>query len=212
MKIIKQESINTVIHAWLKGEWVSLGYSQKYPELKAKLIDHPNFNSSAQNKKRRELLRETRQRNIDELPADIKWFSAKFEDTDYPLTYLIACDDWLPISNNSYKLESTTTNFDLPLPHTSYIQEIYKTLPNPSIDPKLIMVGSSLGAPVTIIEGNHRAVAFVKYSSKNPDSPKLLNEIYLGLSVDMKDYVWHIESRDIANPARLRQVLKKVNV
>ena len=212
MKIIKHESIDTVIHAWLRGEWEAQGYSRKYPELKAELIDRPNFDSDEQNKQRRELLRETRQRNIDELPVDTKWYSAKFENTDYPLTHLIACDDWLPISNNSYRLEATVTNFNSALPHASYIKGIYKTLSSQNVDPKLIMVGSGLGSPVTIIEGNHRAVAFVKYSSENPGLPKFLKEIYLGLSPGMKDYVWHIESRDAANPGQLRKALRMISV
>jgi hypothetical protein len=212
MKIIKEESIDKVIHSWLRGEWVTQKYSFKYSEFKSELIDNPDFDNPKQNEKRRQLLRETRQRNIDELPTDTKWYSAELENKDYPRIHLIACDDWLPISCNTYKLEHAVPNINSPFPHAKYAKAIYETLPNAGLDTKLIMVGSNLESPVTIIEGNHRAIAFTKFSSENPGSPELLKEIYIGLSPGMKDYVWHIESRDMNDPGQLRPALQRVNV
>jgi hypothetical protein len=212
MKIIQKESIATVIHAWLRDEWTVHKYNIKYPELKAELIDNANLDDPKQNKKRRQLLRETRQRNIDELPTDTKWYSAELENKDYPRIHLIACDDWLPISGNSLELEAAVTNMDKSFPHTGYARKIYSALPNPKINTKLIMVGSDLASLITVIEGNHRAAAFEKYSSQNPGTPKLLKEIYLGLSLGMKDYLWHIESRDMNDPGQLRPALQRVNV
>ena len=212
MKIIKEESIDKVIHAWLRAEWVPQKYDVSHPELKAGLIDNPDFGDIEQNAKRRELLRLRRGQMIDPLPHDIKWYTAEFENSDRSRTYTVPSSDWLPITDGSYRLDVAIANIDSAHDHASRIKDIYEILPSKDIDTKMIMVGSDINSALSIIEGNHRGVALANYLAHHPDSRGEIREVYIGISPKTRDYIWHIESRDAANPGQLRQALRMVNV
>lgn len=192
MRVTGQETFDTVVHAWLKAEWSKHGYDKNYPKLQH-LIDSPDFNNSEQNNLRLQLLRSSRGNILQQLPADTKWFTAEYEHDDITRTYIIPSDDWLPITSNTFHMPHTLPNVAGDYDHASWIREIYGTLPNPDIDSKIVMVASSLDSNITIIEGNHRATALLKYQEDNPGE-NLLNQVYIGISDNMIRNAWHIEN------------------
>lgn len=191
MRIIRKEAVDHVIHAWLKAEWIKHGYDKSFPQYQ-NLVDHPEFDDLQQNAIRLQLLRQTRVNILAFIPADTVWYVAAFEQDDLGRTYHIASADWLPITNGTYQLSNTLLNFDSQHEHASWIRELHATLPNPVVDPKPIIIGSSLHSPMSIIEGNHRASALLKYDEVNP-SGRLLTEVHLGVSPSMGQNHWHIE-------------------
>src|SRR5665213_3548206 len=163
MHIIREENFDKVVHAWLTAEWKKHNYDREHSHLTARIIDNPDFDNEQENDVRLQLLRRFRSTIIDPLPHNTVWHTAIFEYNDIERFFVVPSADWLPISKNSYRIQDTVANIGTQLEHGLWIQEIYNRLPNPQLDPKIIMVASSENSPLTMIEGNHRGAALVKY-------------------------------------------------
>jgi hypothetical protein len=200
MKLIQQESLDKIVHAWLRAEWSKHDYNKDFAGMKKRLIDHPNFDDAADNDTRIELLRMHRANMLDPLPLDTVWYTGQLEPTDLDRLHVVASGDWLPISNNTYTIRDTVSNAGSTFEHAEWISEIYATLPNPLIDAKFITVASAESSPLTIIEGNHRGSALIKYYLEHSQRERVTQDFFVGISPAMKNYIWHFESRDPNNP------------
>ena len=132
------------------------------------------------------------------IPNGTRWYAASYEPEDLNRTYHIASGDWLPISSGNYRATNVLLNFASNHDHASWIRQVHETLPNADMDTMPIAVATSLDSPMSILEGNHRAAALLKYDEANP-SARLLTQLHIGLSPNMSQNSWHIEHRRSAH-------------
>jgi hypothetical protein len=191
MKMIDEEQFDVVVHAWLKAEWVKRQYDHHFPQHQP-LIDSPDFSNRQHNDIRLQLLQQARGNILMHIPPGTRWYVAAYEPEDLSRTYHIASGAWLPITSGNYRAASALLNFDSDHDHASWIRQVHATLPNADMDTMPIVVATSLESPMSILEGNHRAAALLKYDEANP-SARLLTQVHVGLSPNMSQNFWHIE-------------------
>ncbi len=201
--LIREKTFQEVVHSWLRDEWSFPHYDQIRPTIPSAIIDSPNFSDENENNQRLQLLRYVRKPMIDPIPSNTEWYVISFKKDDLDRTFIVPSDDWLPLTNNSYQILEAIKNVESQIDHAPKIREVRNAIERDSVGRNLILVTSSLESPFTIIEGNHRAVAFTsKALDETPDM--IIEEVFLGVSPQMKDYIWHIESRLPGNPRLLK--------
>jgi len=123
--------------------------------------------------------------------ANLRWFSATTEQEDIKSMFIISSGDWstegLCVPN--FLLTTAVENYKN-TPHQSGkfkdIDEKERLFASDPLilDTKLILVAPEEAGPYTIIEGNKRAVALQNLN-------KMVGlEVYLGVSPNIKTYVW----------------------
>ena len=120
------------------------------------------------------------------LPKNIRWYLAKIEEKDLEKIYLISSDDW-KIFTKTFRLLDVVRSLnyvdDEKVRDIEEKKRIYQNNID-ALDKKFIVVSPSIEGNFTIIEGNKRAVALQCLG-------KLVsNEIYLGISNNIRKYVW----------------------
>lgn len=194
-KLGKQKTFDEIVHSWLKDEWYLPHYNQIRQNTPSRIIENPNFSDPNENKTRLELLRCVRQPMIDLIPSDTQWYVTDFNRGDLNRTFIVPSSDWLPITNNSYSVSEAVKNVGSNLDHADRIRKIKDCANGENVSKNLILVASSPESLFTVIEGNHRVVAFVSEVLNNTETNMIVEEIFLGISPQMKNYIWHIESR-----------------
>lgn len=114
---------------------------------------------------------------LDALPVGITWYSATYETADMGRTFIVPSNDWGPISGNTYQPYAIIQNLNTNDSHAVNIRDIRASLS--SIDRRLILVTSDINSVLTIIEGNHRAIAIFADALKIQLSGKSLWEFHL---------------------------------
>ena len=193
-KLGERKTFDEIIHSWLKDEWYLSNYNQVRQITPSEFINNPNFSNTEENKVRLELLRSIRSPMVDPLPKDTEWYVTDLKKGDIKRIYIVPSSDWLSLTSNSYSILEAVKNIDSNLDHASKIREIKTNLNEGSLSKNLILVASSPESPFTIIEGNHRAVALLSKAIDSKIEP-IVEKIFLGISPEMKSYIWHIESR-----------------
>lgn len=193
-KLGRQKTFDEIVHSWLKDEWYLNHYDQLRQTVAMKILDDPDFFNEGENKTRLELLRHVRQPMVDPLPNDTEWYVIDFNKDDLNRTFIVPSSDWLPLTNNTFHILEALKNVESNLDHADRIREIKAATDNGNVSKNLILVASSSESLFTIIEGNHRAVAFASKALEN-SGEAIVEEIFLGISPQMKSYIWYIESR-----------------
>lgn len=192
MQIIDQVPFAAVVQAWLKGEWKrDTSFDPIRGYIPQTLIEDEDFSNQPNNELREWLLRTMRFPILVPLPQNVTWYSATYETADVPRTFIVPSNDWGPISNNQYRPVAVLPNLNGTDPHAAKIRDIRAALP--SIDRRLVLVASDITSVLTIIEGNHRAVAILADASQHGTQDPLIDKVFVGVSSDMRQYPFHIE-------------------
>lgn len=206
-----------VIGAWLRSEW---SYTvRKVPDADRRLIDRPDFSNPRQNAARRKLLRLRRGNLVDALPVNTVWSLVTMQPQDFAQVFILPSFDWYLDTGGTFRLLETRSHLQpgrgflseqgkrRRTLHHHHVQNILrKRQGNPSTwaaDP-IIIVTATTGGPWTIIDGTHRATAFVQTAID------VSLTAYCGYSRLMRRYGWHIESAGARNRiARARKYIVK---
>lgn len=194
-KLGRRKSFNEIVHSWLKDEWYLNYYDQLRQTTPVKILEDPDFSNADENKTRLELLRHVRKPMVDPLPNDTEWYIINFNKEDLSRTFIVPSADWLPLTNNTFHILEALKNVESNLDHAGRIREIKVAIGNGNVSKNLILVASNSESFFTVIEGNHRAVAFAGKALENSELDFIVEEVFLGISPQMKSYIWHIESR-----------------
>jgi len=193
MKIKNKTSFDVVVQAWLEAEW-SLPerntIRNNYPES---LIHGKDFENIQKNQQRLALLHSWRSPVIDPLPNDTIWYSATFDREDIGRTSIVISNDWERVSGSTYLPLKIMENLHLDDGHAHKINAILAELPQNTVDKRLVFIGSDINSLLTIIEGNHRGVAIFKDALERNLQNPIIEEVFLGISSQMKDYIFHRE-------------------
>ncbi len=195
MQIIKQVPFEAVIQAWLKAEWYGEFFNPIRSYVPQALIDDEDFNNQQNNELRYWLLRALRFNMLETLPPGITWYSATYDSADIGRTFIVPSNDWGPISGNTYQPYAIVQNIaqdpNSTYAHAVKIRDIRASLS--TIDRRPIFVASDINSLLTIIEGNHRAVAIFADALDRGAPDPIIAEVFVGVSSDMRQYMFSIE-------------------
>lgn len=198
-KLGKKVTFSKIVHSWLKDEIYLSQYDQVRDKLPSNILQKPHFDNLNENQIRLQLLRAVRGTMIYPLPPDTEWFEMNFTKKDLERTFIVPSPDWLPLTNQTYHIIEALKNIDSELDHASKIRSI-KSSNEGSIGKNIIIVASSLESLFTVIEGNHHSIAFSSKAMANNRIEDIFKKVFIGISSQMKGYIWHIESRIVPNP------------
>jgi hypothetical protein len=191
MQIIKQVGFEVVVQAWLEAEWQLPIYDQVRSQIPQSLIDNQDYTNQQSNQSRYTVLSALRSNMLNPLPGDTVWYSATYDRTDLNRTYVVASNDWGPISGNTYRLSTVLQNLNMNDVHAQKIASMQVSLA--SLDSRIILVTSDLSSFLTIIEGNHRGAATIDDAVARKAPDPLIQEVFVGVSPNMRRYEFHIE-------------------
>lgn len=181
-----------VVQSWLQAEWYLPHFDAIRASIPAAFIESVDVNQPQMNQQKLDLLRSIRSPIIDPLPADTEWHTTSIDKNDLQRIFTVPSNDWATVSSNTYHPLKVIENLHMDDGHAKKINEIKNSLDS-NLDKRIVMVGTSVNSPLTIIEGNHRAVAlFADALEKDLQNP-IIEEVFIGISPAMKDYVFHIE-------------------
>jgi hypothetical protein len=198
IEVTRQVPFNVVIHSWLASEWEKHDYDSVRSITDPVIIKHPNFNDPYENTVRSFLLFKGRHVMCQPVLALAHWQEVKIYKRDVPRIYACASpDDWGVISNNTFHVSEILTNI-YPAIKTDFqrsatIRQIASTLNENSTFDGLILIGSGVNSPFTIIEGCHRFTAINHVLSGKGDDALISKTAFLGISPHMNRYTFHIE-------------------
>ncbi len=162
MRIKSRVPFDVVIQAWLRAEWSLSNFDTIRDKVPEQLINSENFDNQQDNQSRLNILRALRSPMIDPLPSDTEWYSASYDKEDIQRTFIVPSEDWGTISHKNYHPSPVMNNLHFDDGHAKKINSIKTSLSQKTIDRRLILVGTAINSLLTIIEGNHRAVAIFK--------------------------------------------------
>ncbi len=191
MQITGRVPFEAVVQAWLKAEWYGDFFNPVRTYIPQAVIDSEDFNNQQNNELRYWLLRASRFNMLDTLPAGITWYSATYDTADIGRTFIVPSNDWGPISGNTYQPYAIMRNLTTNDTHAVRIRDIRGSIP--TIDRKLILVTSDINSVLTIIEGNHRAIAIFADALDCGAQDPIIGQVFVGVSPNMRQYMFHIE-------------------
>lgn len=194
MKITKPISVVEVESEFLKAEW----YKDVFNPVRADydtLVKGKDFINEGNNRIRKSLLWQWRLPLLQRLPfQDIHWYLACPEPNEFDNFLIIKEIGWVTTFGTTKRLEDVAkairnglrdqgVGFDI-------IDSIKKNIGSHPFEEKLILISTTINGPYTVIEGNHRAVAFqIKLQEDNNDS-HLPKEVILGIAPNMNQSPW----------------------
>ena len=125
------------------------------------------------------------------LPSDTCWHEAVIEQIDVSHLFIISSDDWADISRHTFLVSSVAENLNAAFSNKDSLRistDIKNKLSflesGSALDTRLILVSDKIPGPFTVIEGNRRAAALLRWN-------KLVGTtIYLGISGGITGYFW----------------------
>ena len=107
----------------------------------------------------------------DAMPSDLQWTLCEVEQHDVDRLFIISSEDWSDISGGSFRAADVEARLDLPTKQQDTLRianSIRGTInylkSGGQLDSQLIAItdNPSLLGPFTLMEGNHRCVAFIR--------------------------------------------------
>ena len=172
----EEVTIHQVYHSFLKGEFENCikTFGQNAIENKA-LIDDPDFNNDSQNSKRSFLLC-FRAPLLFRIPCSTIWYRvSSLKENHFNELIVVGRCGWDDKSDQNELL-------------TVAKRKNLKLNSSPSEWESPIFFGHTKEGPFTIIEGNHRLVAYASVNSKSKEELNI--PVYVGLSSE--HCIWHL--------------------
>jgi hypothetical protein len=140
------------------------------------LLDAPNLNDPEQNHDRLRLAYVIRSRFIREIPPDTVWYEVRYlTDKELPELYVVAHAAWMDLADNNELFKVAARKRE----------QLSTESPNWA---PIILWGHDKNGPFTIIEGNHRLVAYAGSGKRGLKIP-----VFVGLS--RTPCFWHIPDK-----------------
>jgi hypothetical protein len=170
----RRVNVHTVHHAFARAEWQKLPLAR--PEERH-LIDAPNLNNADENRRRREILYSLRKPLFDKVPSNTEWYEVEYlERAHLDQLLVIGRCDWDDATDKNELLKvAGRKKYALEKPPAEWAEPV--------------LWGHSKAGPFTILEGNHRLVAY----AGAPSPPELKIAVYIGLSRDR--CFWHLRDK-----------------
>ena len=192
VRLIRRVSEDVVIAEFLKSDFHRAEF-REYQETMRELVLNPNFESVAQNQKRRALFFIRHLSLWKEIPDDTEWYEIEIDDSHLSNVRIFPRAQWRKVANGSFSIEDIVSGMQtrrnlLDSQFTSKVAAISDLLMH--TDEKLgsvIAIGVNQSNPLTVIDGNHRIVAAML------SSPRQYKKLHFlcGLSPRMQECCWY---------------------
>jgi hypothetical protein len=122
------------------------------------------------------------------LPEGVSWFCGNIENSDIQNLYVIGSDDWKKVfgSFSLVEIAADTSPEDDKYKHRQKLRKLRDKISKGEQFEPMIGVSSSENGPFVIIDGNHRAVAYLRLGLLE-DQPS-----FIGLHSNIQtEFVWY---------------------
>jgi O-antigen/teichoic acid export membrane protein len=192
LRFIRQVSEDEVIAEFLRSDFHKPVFRQ-YRETLREIVTSPNFDDEAENEKRRALFFLRHQALWNELPPGTKWQELQVKDEDLGRIRVFPRAQWRKIARGNFSVTKVAeclcrrrNLIDEPL--LMKIDAIRNRLlaDDPVFGP-VLLIGTSQGEHLTILDGNHRLVAAMLATPSKVHSLRFL----AGISPRMMECCWY---------------------
>lgn len=193
MKRLRKISEAEVIAEFLRNEFYQEDFHYDRDKYE-KIVFDPKLEDELENVVRRALLFRRRGHMWRELPADTEWWWVQLEVEDIATLRVFPRAQWRKIAAGSYRLADIvqrirSNHFSNGVrTFISKIQSLSYRLRRENDDSSVLLIGIDERRPLTILEGNHRAVAALLAS---PDVLVSRFRVLCGFSPRMYESCWY---------------------
>jgi hypothetical protein len=194
MQVVSSASEEEVISEFLRSEW----YNSVYDPLKEKydiLVKNPDLQNTVENETRKYILWNVRGPLLQHIPLDTRWYIASISPVEFSQLLLIRDTAWISTFGEKKTVSDAAQSIvsGVAVDHGAgfdKIDRIKKGIGKKSFQEKIICISSDLDSSLTILEGNHRAVAFQIFANEEKPNNHLPGHIIVGMSPSMTDCSW----------------------
>lgn len=194
MKYVEPIKREHFIHNFLKAEWYKGDYDEVRSIIDPTLLVSPNFDGGSQNTIREKLLYATRSSLLDRLPADTNWHIIRLSSEEFSSLFVIRESGWEQSFGQHAKVGGVSKQLlagkRSDNPSTDKMHAIKASIGGHDFSDKLTLIATNVNGPYTIIDGNHRAIAFRLHADTTGDTSAIPSEFILGTSSSMGYSVW----------------------
>jgi hypothetical protein len=202
MKRLRRVTEAEVIAEFLKNEFYQEEFHRDRHHFEHLVLD-PDVTREDENQLRRALLFRRRGHMWRELPPDTQWWEMQLDPEDLCKLRVFPRANWRKVANGSFaladiverirtgKFSGKVDDFISKVHSLSYQLRFGHDMSS------VIVIGESVGAPMTIIEGNHRLTAAMLAV---PEALHTRFRVFLGVSSRMDEVCWH--NGNVKNLAR----------
>lgn len=193
MKIIQALPVEHFESEFLRAEWYKPFYNG-VRETYQDIVMNGDLTNDEQNRIRRWLLWEWRKPLLERLPSDIQWHLAEVEANDFGELLIIREIGWEKTFGNRKRLRDIAQAIQEGVEDQgidfALIDAIKQNIGKQPFNEKLILIANTSNPPYTIVEGNHRAVAFQLKHLDTGDNIHIPKEVLIGISQNMQISPW----------------------
>lgn len=194
MKILAEINEPEFELQFLSTEWYKSVYDSSREQYD-KLVTNPDLNDREQNRLRKELLWKWRYPLLRQLPQQIEWYLIELNLEEFENLLVIREKGWdktFGLGKNLKEVALAVQNNveDISGVGFKQIKDIKNNIGKYTFKEKIILISSSRDAPYTVIEGNHRAVAFELKKIETGETDHVPKQFLLGISPNMGQAHW----------------------
>ncbi|KHF24539.1 hypothetical protein JV46_28870 [Solemya velum gill symbiont] len=194
MKNSNPISANSFVAAFLRNEW----YKHFYDNVRSQfdeIVTNPDVNDPKQNYIRRHLLWRLRTPLLREIPRDIEWQIIDISNDEFGDMKIIRESGWCKVFGLNKTLAQAADIYVSGLPEEQgvnfeKVDKIRESIGSFDFSNELICIAIDPDSPRTLIEGNHRGLAFQIHKLRSGTADHIPKEIILGTSKNMRQCAW----------------------
>lgn len=179
---------------YLKAEWYK-DYYDPYREKYTEIVLKPDLNNLHENEIRKQLLWGPRHPLLQQLPSDVVWHDVEITSQEFSEILVIKEFGWEKTFLNHKKLSDAVRFMESgdAVDHGvkfNIVNDIKSSIGKYDFSERLICIALSTDGPFTLIEGNHRALAFELEKQDSGKTDHLPSRIIVGVSSYMGQAYW----------------------
>lgn len=193
MKIVDTLKKVEVHHEYLVTEW----YKPHFRQFDSVIKDPNmlNLDNKADIDLMETVLRSHRSPILDRLPKDILWNRAELEENDFENLLVIRESGWVNTFGPNRNLRDVAgqvarSNFEVGGVNIPLIHDIRRAIGSHPFKERIFVISNNDSGPFTVLEGNHRAVAFQLEVNETGSNGHLPKYVILGTSPSMGTSPW----------------------
>lgn len=194
MRIISEVTEPEFESHFLSSEW----YKPFYDPVREKfdgIVKEPDLDNWEENYYRKELLWKWRSPLLGQLPFGINWYSVELELEEFEQLLVIKEQGWNQTFGLGKNLVEAAQAVRNGVPDNwevnfGQIKDIKDKIGSYQFKERIIIIALTTSGPFTVIEGNHRVVAFALKKLETGESAHIPREFILGVSTNMSQAYW----------------------
>ncbi len=193
MKILRPIPIVEVEAEFLRAEWYKDFYEPVRKQFE-NIVKDKDYTNEENNRIRKNLLWQYRSPVLEKLPSDIHWYGISVDEKEFGDILIIRETGWEKTFGTAKNLKDTVLAIKNNVPDQGVgfqlIEDIKNNIGTYPFEEKLIIISKSATDHHSIIEGNHRGMAFQMKFHETGNTDHFPKEIILGISPNMHLSPW----------------------